>query len=214
MHAGTSREKKLAKALKRAASVPRTFSELSLSPTSRRAIGGLGFDLMTPVQAASIPLLLRHRDVSAEACTGSGKTLAFVVPAVEIVLRREQSLRPRQVGVLIISPTRELARQTFAVVEHFAMASDGALAPPVLITGGEAVKEDLRRLEATARLPVVVATPGRLDDLLSKYELFDLRELEVSFTRTLAVQGQRRTADWVVRAIRMIWLGAVGSAGR
>jgi hypothetical protein len=60
----------------------------------------------------------------------------------------------------------------------------------------------------------VVATPGRLDDLLSKYELFDLRELEVSFTRTLAVQGQRRTADWVVRAIRMVWLGAVGSAGR
>jgi ATP-dependent RNA helicase DDX55/SPB4 len=166
------------------------FCDIQLSSTSRRAVSGLGFDLMTPVQAASIPLLLRHRDVSAEACTGSGKTLAFVVPAVEMILRRGQPLRAGQVGALIISPTRELARQTFAVVQHFATASDGALASPVLITGGEAVKEDLRRLEGASRLPVVVATPGRLDDLLSKYELFDLRELEVMNTRNLSLLSQ------------------------
>jgi ATP-dependent RNA helicase DDX55/SPB4 len=48
-------------------------------------------------QAAAIPLLLSHRDVSAEAVTGSGKTLAFVIPAVELILRRETPLTPRQV---------------------------------------------------------------------------------------------------------------------
>ena len=159
----------------------RTFFDLQLSSTSHRAIKALGFDLMTPVQAASIPLLLRHRDVSAEACTGSGKTLAFVVPAVELILRRDRPFRSREVGVLIISPTRELARQTNAVMQHFAAASDGLLAPPVLLTGGVAVKDDLRKLEVTPRTPTIVATPGRLDDLLAKYELFDLKELEVRY---------------------------------
>jgi superfamily II DNA/RNA helicase len=51
----------------------RTFNDLELSLTSKRAISALGFDAMTPVQAACIPLLLNHRDVVAEACTGSGK---------------------------------------------------------------------------------------------------------------------------------------------
>ena len=158
----------------------RKFADLAnLSPTSQRALGALGFDLMTPVQAAAIPLLLSHRDVTVEACTGSGKTLAFVVPAVEIILRRERPLKAREVGVLIISPTRELARQTTAVCAHFAASSEGLLAPPLLITGGDAVATDLARVAAAKGLPLVVATPGRLDDLLARYDLFDLRELEV-----------------------------------
>lgn len=55
----------------------RRFDELELSPTSRRALRALGFEIMTPVQASSIPLLLKHRDVSAEASTGSGKTVCL-----------------------------------------------------------------------------------------------------------------------------------------
>lgn len=125
-------------------------------------------------------MLLGHRDVSAEACTGSGKTLAFVVPAVEMILRRDRALKKRCVGALIISPTRELARQTFAVCSHFAASSEGLLPPPLLITGGDAVAVDLKRVGDAPGLSMVVATPGRLDDLLARYELFDLRELEVS----------------------------------
>ena len=127
-----------------------------------------------------------------------------MVPAVELILRRDRKLGPRDVGALIISPTRELARQTHAVCAHFSACSEGALAPPLLITGGGAVSDDLAKVAAATAaaaktharpsassgessksgqsahgLPLVVATPGRLDDLLSRYELFGCKELEL-----------------------------------
>eukprot|EP00438_Fugacium_kawagutii_P030980 Skav203556 [mRNA] locus=scaffold3576:106185:109654:+ [translate_table: standard] len=82
----------------------------------------MGFKRMTPVQAITIPLLLKQRDVAVEACTGSGKTLAFLIPSFEImcralsegVTRRPGSLQ-LMVGTAIIAPTRELAAQIYEV---------------------------------------------------------------------------------------------------
>lgn len=61
---------------------------------------------MTPVQASTIPLFIKHKDVVVEAVTGSGKTLAFVIPILERLIRRETKLKKDEVGALIISPTR------------------------------------------------------------------------------------------------------------
>jgi ATP-dependent RNA helicase DDX55/SPB4 len=61
---------------------------------------------MTPVQASTIPLFMKHKDVVVEAVTGSGKTLAFVIPILERLIRRDSKLRKNEVGALIISPTR------------------------------------------------------------------------------------------------------------
>jgi ATP-dependent RNA helicase DDX55/SPB4 len=61
---------------------------------------------MTPVQASTIPLFLKHKDVVVEAVTGSGKTLAFVIPILERLARRETRLRKSEIGALVISPTR------------------------------------------------------------------------------------------------------------
>jgi len=61
---------------------------------------------MTPVQANTIPLFLKHKDVVVEAVTGSGKTLAFVIPIIERIIRRTSPLRNNEIGALIISPTR------------------------------------------------------------------------------------------------------------
>lgn len=69
------------------------------------------FPLMTPVQTATIPLFLSHKDVVVQASTGSGKTLSFVIPIIELLLRRKEPLRKHQVGAIVISPTRELAQQ-------------------------------------------------------------------------------------------------------
>jgi ATP-dependent RNA helicase DDX55/SPB4 len=66
----------------------------------------MGHSQMTPVQASTIPLFMRHKDVVVEAVTGSGKTLAFVIPIMEILIRRETKLRKNEIGALIISPTR------------------------------------------------------------------------------------------------------------
>lgn len=70
---------------------------VALSPGVLRALRGLGFTGMTPVQSATIPLFMSNKDVAAEAVTGSGKTLAFVIPIIEILLRREQKLKKMQV---------------------------------------------------------------------------------------------------------------------
>ena len=74
---------------------------------------------MTPVQASTIPLFLSHKDVIVEAVTGSGKTLAFVIPVLEMLLRRATKLKKDEVGALIVSPTRELAEQIHKVIQTF-----------------------------------------------------------------------------------------------
>jgi ATP-dependent RNA helicase DDX55/SPB4 len=66
----------------------------------------MGHTRMTPVQASTIPLFMKHKDVVVEAVTGSGKTLAFVIPILERFIRREHKLRKNEIGALIISPTR------------------------------------------------------------------------------------------------------------
>lgn len=69
-------------------------------------VQSMGFSQMTPVQAATIPLLVQHKDVVVEAVTGSGKTLAFIIPILERLVRREYTLRTNEIGALVISPTR------------------------------------------------------------------------------------------------------------
>ena len=66
----------------------------------------MGHTQMTPVQASTIPLFMRHKDVVVEAVTGSGKTLAFVIPILEKLIRRERKLAKNEIGALVISPTR------------------------------------------------------------------------------------------------------------
>ena len=92
-----------------------------LSPTLIETLTESGFTNATPVQEATIPRLLRHQDVVVQAATGSGKTLAFLVPLLEIIGRREDPLKPHQVGAIIVEPTRELAVQ---------LANEAALVMP------------------------------------------------------------------------------------
>ena len=134
---------------------------------------------MTPVQAATIPLFLTNKDVAVQAVTGSGKTLAFLIPMVEMVLRRATLLRKSQVGGIVLSPTRELARQTYQVAQELCRYT--SLSPPVLLVGGGSayrpVTEDLRQFQKQ-KSDLVVATPGRLEDILVRYDVLDVTELE------------------------------------
>jgi ATP-dependent RNA helicase DDX55/SPB4 len=72
---------------------------------------------MTPVQASTIPLFLKHKDVVVEAVTGSGKTLAFVIPILERLARQETRLRKSEIGALVVSPTR-CARSVAILFDH------------------------------------------------------------------------------------------------
>lgn len=157
-----------------------TFASVtpSLSDGILAAVASYNFQSMTPVQSAVIPLFLTNKDVCVQAVTGSGKTLAFLIPLAEMIIRRTTLLKRRQVGGLIISPTRELARQTHAVATN--LCCHCSLPDPLLLVGGanRPVSADLQTF-VKAGSDIVVATPGRLDDVLSRYDDIDVSELEV-----------------------------------
>ncbi|XP_048820335.1 ATP-dependent RNA helicase DDX55 isoform X2 [Lagopus muta] len=138
---------------------------VALSPAVLRALQELGFDRMTPVQSATIPLFMSNKDVAAEAVTGSGKTLAFVIPILEILLRREEKLKKMQVGAIIITPTRELAIQIDEVLAHF--TKHFPKFSQILLIGGRNPMEDVEKFKEHGG-NIIVATPGRLEDLFRR----------------------------------------------
>ncbi|XP_063628304.1 probable ATP-dependent RNA helicase DDX55 homolog [Cydia splendana] len=141
-----------------------------------------GFESMTPIQAAVIPLILSCKDVVAEAVTGSGKTLAFVVPLLEMLLKKQKEapLRKDFVYGLIIAPTRELATQILKVIELFLEEPELSHVTRCLLVGGRSVDMDIASLQEGAH--IIVSTPGRLEDLLAERKQANLagrlRELE------------------------------------
>ncbi|KAG8818398.1 ATP-dependent rRNA helicase spb4 [Serendipita sp. 399] len=124
---------------------------------------------MTPVQASTIPLFLRHKDVVVEAVTGSGKTLAFLLPILEILINRELPLRRNEIGALIISPTRELANQIYTVLLQFISSAPEDVRCPqslLLVSGSSSTPvQDIERfLESEA--DIIIGTPGRIEEFL------------------------------------------------
>ncbi|KAM9330894.1 ATP-dependent RNA helicase DDX55 [Gastrophryne carolinensis] len=152
----------------------------------RETLQELNFTHMTPVQSATIPLFMSNKDIAAEAITGSGKTLAFVIPLLEILLRREEQLKKTQVGALIITPTRELAIQILEVLSHFTKHFP-QFSQCLIIGGNNPASKTARKLReqgfqhnthlesgkcATGSCKgsgnIIVATPGRLVHLLQR----------------------------------------------
>lgn len=147
----------------------RPWSELKipLHTELKTAIDSLNFPTMTPVQAATIPLLLTNKDVAAEAVTGSGKTLAFLIPVLQILKKRslEEAWKKHEVGAVILSPTRELALQIRDVLQQLLGHVSGLR--DLLLVGGNSVEEDVKNIKEKGG-NVLICTPGRLEDLLTR----------------------------------------------
>ena len=173
-----------------------TFAELGLNEQILAGVATLGFNAPTPVQAAAIPAVLTGKDVVASAQTGTGKTAAFMLPTLQRIAvekpggaekpdakelnvsakpsaaaernakhsaKRSDTKRNTYPRALIITPTRELAAQIDAVAKSVC-ASTGQQA--VIVTGGARYKRQITALQKGC--DVLVATPGRLIDLLDK----------------------------------------------
>lgn len=157
---------------KQEGSVSFEFSSLECCERTKKAIEELGFSKMTEVQARTIPPLMAGRDVLGAAKTGSGKTLAFLIPAVETLYRLK--FKPRNgTGVIVVSPTRELALQIFGVAK--ALLKHHQLTYGIVIGGAN------RRAEADKLLKgvnLIVATPGRLLDHLQNTRGFVFKNLK------------------------------------
>ncbi|XP_024885720.1 probable ATP-dependent RNA helicase DDX55 homolog [Temnothorax curvispinosus] len=137
--------------------------DVRLSDPILQTLKELRFFNMTPVQAACIPLLLNGKDVAAEAVTGSGKTLAFLIPLLEILQKRTEKWKTMEVGAIVVSPTRELATQISEILIKFLEKIPSLT--QVLLVGGVTLKKDAEKLKKGAN--IIVATPGRLEDILS-----------------------------------------------
>ncbi|KAJ3269759.1 hypothetical protein HDV01_001060 [Terramyces sp. JEL0728] len=159
-----------------------------LNPTIKQTLLHHGYSQMTPVQASVIPLFLSYKDVVVEAVTGSGKTLSFVIPILEMLLRRYQQGRPlkkNEIGVVIISPTRELAQQIHKVMTPFVDAlndDENCVVKEgirhLLFIGGNDTREDVKLFNQKGA-QIVIGTPGRLDDLFKRSTIFNTKEVEV-----------------------------------
>lgn len=121
------------------------------------------------MQSATIPLLLSCKDVAVEAVTGSGKTLAFLIPMLELLIKRhnDNPLRPTEVASIVISPTRELATQTSSVLDQFLQEESLSFLSQKLLVGGTDVEDDVKSIELKGA-HILICTPGRLLDLLER----------------------------------------------
>ena len=148
------------------------FASLGLTSPLARVAADQGFVHPTPIQTAAIPAILEGRDVLGLAQTGSGKTAAFVLPLLQQVLGARRTT-PRRLLVLILVPTRELADQVGGVTLELA---HGLGAPVKVVTafGGVSINPQMLALRGGA--DIVVATPGRLLDLV-KHNALHLDEV-------------------------------------
>lgn len=150
----------------------KNFTELNLSEKTMKAIEGMGYESMTEIQQRAIPPLLAGRDVLGAAKTGSGKTLAFLIPAVEML--NALKFKPRNgTGVIVVSPTRELALQIFGVAREL-MANHSQTYG--IVIGGANRRAEAEKLAKGVNL--IVATPGRLLDHLQNTQGFVFKNLK------------------------------------
>ncbi len=138
------------------------FSALALSPAVLANLQRLGYERMTPIQGATLPLTLAGKDLIAQAKTGSGKTAAFALPLLV-------NLNPRRFAVqaLVLCPTRELAEQVTQEIRRLARAEDNIKI--LTLCGGATLRPQTASLAHGAH--VVVGTPGRILDHLSRETL-------------------------------------------
>ena len=140
------------------------FSMLGLAPSLLNALQRLGIDNPTPIQARAIPPVMEGRDLLGLAQTGTGKTLAFGLPLIHRMLGQQGRPAPKTARALILAPTRELVNQ---IADNLDGLTKGTPLKVVVVVGGASLN---RQAQALARgCDVLVATPGRLIDLLERH---------------------------------------------
>ncbi len=170
------------------------FDMLGLDPRLVAALKTLGITDPTPIQAQAIPHAMNGRDVMGLAQTGSGKTAAFGLPMVDALLKADLRPAAKTVSGLVLAPTRELARQ---ISETLAALTAGTGLRVALVTGGAGMTGQIQKLSRGVSL--LVATPGRLIDLL------DRRALTLSQTRFLVLDEADQMLDLgFIHALRRI----------
>ncbi|KAB5527195.1 hypothetical protein DKX38_021042 [Salix brachista] len=182
------------------------FDQCSISPLSLKGIKDAGYEKMTVVQAATLPAIVKGKDVLAKAKTGTGKTVAFLLPSIEVVVKsppldRDQKRPP--IIVLVICPTRELATQA-ATEANTLLKYHPSIGVQVVI-GGVRIASEQRNLQANP-CQILVATPGRLKDHIENTpgfatRLMGVKVLVLDEADRLLDMGFRKDIEKIIAAI-------------
>ena len=149
-----------------------SFDQLGLSKPLLKAIKEQGYTSPTPIQQKAIPVILKGKDILAGAQTGTGKTAGFTLPLLELLSRKHQSNKKHYPKALILTPTRELASQ---VAESVSLYGKHLPFRSTVIFGGVKINPQINQLKKG--VDIVIATPGRLLDLIAQ-KAIDLRSIE------------------------------------
>ena len=138
------------------------FDESNLQAPILRAVAEMGFEEMSPIQAAAIPVALEGKDMIGQAQTGTGKTAAFGIPLLQRVDPKDKSLQ-----ALVLCPTRELAIQVAEEIRKLAKFMHGVKVLPIY--GGQDINKQIRSLKGGVQ--VIIGTPGRVMDHMRRHTL-------------------------------------------
>ena len=146
---------------------PQGFAKLGISGQLLKATHAAGFTEPKPIQVGAIPAQLAGRDILGIAQTGSGKTAAFALPILSKIIALGTKRRPKTARALILAPTRELAVQ---IEDTIKLLARGAHISTALVLGGVSRSSQVRKIGPG--VDVLIATPGRLTDLVREKDLF------------------------------------------
>lgn len=170
-----------------------TFSDLGLSDAILKSVKDVGYEEPTPIQAITIPAMLRGGDIIAQAQTGSGKTAAFGLPIIDTVDGRD-----RAVQALILTPTRELAIQVAEALHKYGRHKGIETLP---IYGGQPYERQFRGLQRGPQ--IVVGTPGRVMDHMRRGTLVldDLEFFVLDEADEMLDMGFIEDIDWILEQV-------------
>ena len=161
-----------------------SFTDLGLNESLLKAIKDQGYDTPTPIQKQAIPVVIEGKDVLAAAQTGTGKTAGFTLPLLERLSQNHPKMQKKQIRVLVLTPTRELAAQVADSIKTYGKYMKYS---STVVFGGVGINPQL----ATIRkgVDIVIATPGRLLDIAGQ------KGIDFSALETLVLDEADRMLD-------------------
>lgn len=168
-----------------------TFAQFGLSEELNKAISDLGYEIPSPIQAKTIPLLLEGKDIIGQAQTGTGKTAAFALPTLQKI-----DTTTSKIQALVLTPTRELAIQVAEAFHSYAKHLGRVRVLPVY--GGQSISQQIRHLRSGVQ--IVVGTPGRIMDHIRRetIDISNLKMVVLDEADEMLNMGFQEDVEWIL----------------
>ncbi len=168
-----------------------TFAQFGLSDELMKAVSDLGYEMPSPIQAKTIPLLLEGKDIIGQAQTGTGKTAAFALPTLQRI-----DTTTSKIQALVLTPTRELAIQVAEAFHSYAKHLGRVRVLPVY--GGQSISQQIRHLRSGVQ--IIVGTPGRVMDHIRRetIDISNLKMVVLDEADEMLNMGFQEDVEWIL----------------